>query len=335
MTVRSSRSRAGFTLIEALVVTAIIAVLFGLVTAAVMRGLHTAEDARVSVEIRQLENAVTACKAHFGVSYLPSRMVLRNNNWYDLSPGNPNLALEKRSKEILGQMFPRMQFAGNNDGVLRVNWTGTGQANGVADLNGAECLVYFLGGRNGTDGWCNNQLDPVNGNPANPAVPPASNLPQPTRVAAFYEFNPERLKAINPSPPPAPNLILVDPARPGIRVYEDTYGHGQPYVYFSSYAAGNDYSVLDTYSPRGGALDRVAPFQDPVAGRFLNPNSFQIVSAGRDGFFGRFNLTAQSPFVKWKNGSFATLWDQATPQPKDAPIDNLANFHPTKIGIPQ
>lgn len=293
----SSRRRAGFTLVEALVVTAIMAILFGLATGAVMRGLRAAEDAKVGVEIRQLEASIAAAKKHFGVEQLPSAMRLRKNNFYNI-----NDPLEKRTKDYLSQMFPRMPFATTNDGIVRVDWNGTGTTSPSQDLNlgPAETLVFFLGGRNGTEGWSPNPLNPMTG--------------AGTRVAPFYEFNPDRMSI----------------GQSNFRVYRDSYNPGRPFLYFTSYRSGNDYSPLDVYT--GSPEGVVSAFREPGAtGRFINPNSFQILSAGRDGQFGNFTLTAANPFILWRNGAFTTF-----PAANAAAInDNLANFHPTKLSIPQ
>jgi len=312
----SSRRRAGFTLVEALVVVAILAILFGMTTAAVMRALITAEDARVSIEIKQFEAGLAAAKKHFGVEQLPSAIRLRKNNWYDLTPTGPNYILEKRSKEYLAQMFPRMLFATTNDSVKRVDWNKTGNTNvnQPLDLGPAETLVFFLGGLNGTEGWSPNPLDPVIG--------------AGTRVAPFFEFNSDRMSV----------------GQSGFPVYRDPYNPGRPYLYFTSYRSGNDYSEYDLY--KGGG-DLVRAFADPSTYnsttqqfKFINPNSFQIISAGRDGKFGNFTLNPTPPpvqtptinyFVKWRNGTFSTF-PSTNPNVVN---DNLANFHQTKLGIPQ
>src|SRR4051812_5871083 len=84
----TSRRRTGFTLVEVLVVTAIIAILFGLVTAAVMRGFQTAEDARVQAEIQQLGIGIQAFKSQFNVTYIPSSITLKTRlaDYLDTNP---------------------------------------------------------------------------------------------------------------------------------------------------------------------------------------------------------------------------------------------------------
>lgn len=298
-------------MVEILVVMAVLSVLFALATGAVMRGLQTAEDAAVGIEIRQLENGIAAFKAEFGTTFVPSTIILRNNLYFD--PANP---IEKRTKDFLAQMFPRMQFAATNDGTVRVLWAQGVSAADAIPLVGPECLVFFLGGRNGLDGWSKNPTDPWNGSG--------------TRTKPFYEFSSERVRL-----------------RQGQRFpcYLDRYNRDQPYVYFSAYKAGNDYSYFDTYNaPRpNGEIDVIRAFFDYKSNRFHNPNSFQIISAGRDGLFGQFNLPPANAnvanpadkFVKWNNGDFQTNWLGSTAFQKNAPLDNICNFHNGKMGTPQ
>jgi hypothetical protein len=277
-----------------------------------VQGLRQAEDTRVGVEIRQLELAVTAFKTQFNVPYMPSRMILRKNLYYDVNNSNPvTRELEKRSQDVLRQMFPRLPFSPANDGTVRVNWNnGPGGPTDALDLNGAECLVFFLGGLNGTDGWSPSQTDPING--------------AGTRIRPAYEFDASRLRVM-------PNRTHQ------FKSYVDLYDTNppSPYIYFSSYKVGNDYTDLDAYT---NAQDVVRPYVDATTGQFVNKNSFQIISAGRDGLFGTFTFANTPPaarFVQWRNGNYTTTWDISTNQKKFAPMDNLSNFHGTKLGTPQ
>ncbi|MBX7104455.1 MAG: type II secretion system GspH family protein [Gemmataceae bacterium] len=298
--VRSSvHRRAGFTLVEALVVVSIIVILASLTTAAVVRALQSAEDARVVAEIKQLENAIAAFKSEFGVDYVPGHVKLFNNlNNYNAANLKTTDPVAFETKQFLATMFPRLPFAGT------IAWSGSGS--GTYELFGPECLVFFLGGRNGLDGFSKNQTDPWNG--------------AGSRNKPFFEFDQKRLKlmAWNTSFP-----AYLDP-------YNSGAAEDQPYYYFTS-KKGGDYSALDTFVPSPGAYGtiRIAPFRD-TSNRFINPNGFQILSAGRDKRIGNFTLTTAEPFVKWSNGTFTSA-----ASPGNEPQDNLANFHPVKLGIPQ
>jgi prepilin-type N-terminal cleavage/methylation domain-containing protein len=306
--VRSSvHRRAGFTLVEALVVVSIIVILASLTTAAVVRALQSAEDARVVAEIKQLENAVAAFKSEFGVGYMPGHIKLFNNlNNYNAPNLKTTDPVAFETKQFLSTMFPRMPFSGT------IAWSGSGS--GTYELFGPECLVFFLGGRNGLDGFSKNQTDPWVG---------AGNRNKP-----YFEFDQKRLK-----------LMAWNPNFPA---YLDPYNSGaaddQPYFYFSS-KNGGDYSSLDTFAPSPGAYGtiKIAPFRDTTS-RFINPNGFQIMSAGRDKRVGNFNLTAANPFIVWSSSNaFSGTTNPTGPSTDDPkfPQDNIANFHPVKLGIPQ
>lgn len=300
--VRSSvHRRSGFTLVEALVVVSIMVVLAGLITAAAVRALQSAEDARALAEMRQVETAVAAFKSEFGMDYMPGHIKLFNNltayNAANLKTSDP-VAYE--TKQVLSRMFPRLNFAGT------INWAASGS--GTYELFGPECLVFFLGGRNGLDGFSKNQADPWNG---------AGN-----RTKPHFEFDPKRLRAM----PWSPNFVAY------VDAYNSNAPDDQPYYYFTS-RTGGDYTNADTLANGPGPLGtlRIAPFRDPN-GRFINPNGFQLLCAGRDKRIGNFNLTAAAPYVLWTNGLFTTT--SAAGFERD-PQDNLANFHPVKLAISQ
>src|SRR2546427_11133815 len=103
-----SRRRTGFTLVEVLVVTGILAILFALATGVAIRALITAQEARVKAEMQQLESAITSFKTSKGVSYLPSRFRLRANILDYFTPTAMNDPLDKASREFIYTIWPRL-----------------------------------------------------------------------------------------------------------------------------------------------------------------------------------------------------------------------------------
>lgn len=123
-------SRRAFTLVELLIVIAIIAILAGLVTYAAQGAITKGRDAAVTVEIRELETGIASFKATYGVEP-PSTITLSEN-------GSWNAASKAKIRSIFGSKFDFNQpydfdFDGN-------------PTNSAITLNGSECLLFFLAG---------------------------------------------------------------------------------------------------------------------------------------------------------------------------------------------
>ncbi|MFQ3652429.1 MAG: type II secretion system protein, partial [Gemmataceae bacterium] len=252
--------RRGFTLIELLVVIAIIAVLVGLTSAAVLRVLFKGPEIQAQSEIQQLAAAISAFKQEFNVKTMPSRIVLRE----DMNSYINNDKLEEDSRAFLGMMFGRRlqnQIDWNNDGTIQ-----TGPA-GRYELTGEQCLVFFLGGAKNTTPP---GVRGFSSSPTNPMQPGG------TRRGPFYDFKSNRLR-------PAANgfFVYLDP-------FDPPQGVGRKaYVYLSDYST----NVYSKYGSSDSA-QTVQPNNQPVQpyklspSQFVNPGSFQIISAGADGRFG-------------------------------------------------
>jgi hypothetical protein len=235
-------------------VIAIIAVLVGLTSAAVLRVLVKGPEIQAQSEIQQLAMAVSAFKQEFNVKTMPSRIVL----FEDMSLYNSAVPLEAESRAYLGMMFGRRlqgQIDWNNDGTIQAGPAGR------YELTGEQCLVFFLGGAKtattplGVQGFSTSPTNPMQAGG--------------TRRGPFFDFKSNRLR-------PGANgfFVYVDPfaARQGRQ--------SQPYVYLSDYST-NQYRADSTL---------VAPYRtNGTSGDFLNKGSFQIISAGADNVFGNPN----------------------------------------------
>src|SRR5438046_3157853 len=114
--------RAGFTLVEMLVVILIIAILVSLLSAVVSKALLKGKQVRNTSEISQMAVAIETFKSRFGF-YPPSRIKLcERYQYYDLS--NPGLDVD--SVQTLQRMFPRINMNVWNDpaNVGWMNWSG-------------------------------------------------------------------------------------------------------------------------------------------------------------------------------------------------------------------
>jgi len=254
--------RAGFTLVELLIVIAIIAILVGLVATAVMRALSKGPETQARTEIGQMETALQACMTEFNLDYLPSSLILREDNAYYDAAGNP-LPGYQPTVTFLTKMFGKRV---NLKPPMTIDWNGdTSISNQDIVMEGQHCLVFFLGGipvpatPSGASG-SGFAADPVN--PANAAAP--------TRKGPYYQF-------------PASRLVMGTSTGHNFYVFVDPYsGSPRPYAYFSSYNKLNGYRNdcpslgVSPYFHMGSNNIRM----------YENGRSYQILSAGKDNTFG-------------------------------------------------
>lgn len=248
----SNRTRAGVTMIELMIVMTIILILMGLSLAGIQRFRGTAKELRVRNDIQQLQSAVHSFKTKYQVSYLASRIVLREDGQYGSHANATIRAWEIESFQYLKRVWPRLQTQvdWNVDGTIT-----TGDA-GAFVLEGDQCMVFFLGGiqmNGGCLGFSSNKANPMS---------TTGQLEGP-----IYDFQTDRLTLL-----PGNNFRT-----PFFLSYLDVYGR-VPYLYFSS-RVGNDYNALDCQS------FGVAPYAE-AANKWHNRDSFQILCAGKDFTFG-------------------------------------------------
>lgn len=254
------RPRHAFTLIELLVVIAIIAVLLSLLMAGVMAVFGKVPEVQTRTEISQLDAALADFMAAYNLSSPPpSSLVLREDLSYPA--GDP-------SGSFLRKVFGKNLGAGTQvpgtPGTPWVDWNGDGIPNGPWTLEGEQCLVFYLSG-------IPNTQQMVAGSPPgglgfstsnmNPAMSGGS------RKGPFFDFKPSRLVS----------------SVGGFMYYVDAWQvqtGPQPYVFYSSGGTSNAYNPADCQR-----VDVIGPYMTGP-GTFTNPNSYQIISAGKDGKFG-------------------------------------------------
>ena len=300
------QARSAFSLIELLIVIAIIALLVGLTTAAVQRVRIVAVRTQTANDITKLADGLQAAmKRYNDATVLPSKLVLFNQlNRYTTNPPvgetPADTELRKRSGETLSRMFgPRLLRNGTY-----VSWDGAASpADSKTVLEGQQCLVFYLGGVQVTTGSALTCVG-FSTDPLNPMkLGGERNWP-------FFDFKSARLLSAN-----APFAFGTN----AFFVYLDPYRKAgdplaKPFVYFSTTNAPNNYSPYGSSDcPSLG----IAPYQS--AAGFVNPSGFQIVSAGENGKFGIGGTTFDPKF-----GSS----DPDT-------IDNQTNFSQTVLAAPQ
>jgi type II secretory pathway pseudopilin PulG len=282
-----------------MVVIVIVSILIGLLLPALFGARRRVQVAQVKAEITRLESAIAAFKARFGVEP-PSSITF----WERSSETNA------RNRGIIRRIWPQFDFTSNVSGfgnfgnVYDFDYDGTvGEANTSVTLNGAECLVFFLGGI-----W-----DPNNGafigfskNPTNPFTTDEN------REGPFFDF-----QGNYGNPPVYPPVIggnaynasnwtgrLRDSNNNRFAEYLDPFsGQTSPYLYLSSYESRGYITTVPTPPAqtdpiRSGDLPAAMMFDayrqtpnrltvsPPVLGVPHKANSFQIISPGADGKYG-------------------------------------------------
>jgi prepilin-type N-terminal cleavage/methylation domain-containing protein len=314
----AKRDRRGFTLVELLVVIAIIGVLVSLLLAAVMKAVAKAEEVQTRSDISQLAEGISAWGVKFEVQGpFPSRLLLCED-FSDYAKDGTQLATD--SAAFLQRVWPRIVASGSTAWAAgKIDWSGSkNPTNKKFILQGQECLVFFLGGiptGQGTNvpGCTGFSTSPTN--PAAHVTPGGGSI-----IPPFFSFDSSRLR-----PGQARTLGLF-------YHYLDPYGK-KPFAYFSSYKTQNGYNHYgSTDCPNIAAGTASDPVPWPYAeaggnpGRYMNPNTFQIISAGRLGAFGSgtTNLATGPFFVK---GTPMYAFGQPG-------YDNMSNFHDKFLGIP-
>jgi len=253
-TYRSRPRRDAFTLVELLVVMAIIAILMGLALA----GINAARDAMVRAEtftdIGKMADSLEVARTDYrNIKFLPSKLILYNDiTVYKTLSGVPaaDVPYVKRTGEVLTYMFGRRLLMSGT----QVSWDGTTTLTNRVVLSGPECLVFYLGGMpNATSNG--NQCLGFSTNPTNPTQAGGQ------RMGPYYQFKSSRLST-------GPSGIFF--------VYSDPYGI--PFAYFGLTGGRNSYDPTDTYAG-------MTPYVQPN-GTYLKPDRYQIISAGKDKLFG-------------------------------------------------
>ena len=173
----SKQRRDAFTLIEIMVAIVIIAILMSLLIPAVQNVRRTARIAEVKTDMDKLTTAMTQFKQRFNVD-VPGSLTIFESAAGWTNPGGDG----PRSRGIIRQIWPQFTFAN-----LDIN--GDGTFTNSYQLDGAECLVFFLGGRWDTGAGSGNTgaLVGFSKNPVNPFAFGGN------REGPFFEFKVGRL----------------------------------------------------------------------------------------------------------------------------------------------
>ena len=280
-------SRHGFSLIELLVVIVIIGILIALILPAIAGVRNRARVAQVTSEITQLDNAIAKFKSVYNVDP-PSSLYI--------PPAGDASKWPAADRSKVRAIWPQFNFDTNG-----------GLANGSKDLhlNGAECLVFFLGGLENTTS------DPpvvvgFSKDPRSPWQSAGTN-----REGPFFEFANER---------------FTDVDKDGLLEYMDALpGQTVPYLYLSSQgrnykrtnAAGSGLAAQDDFDVFGGPSNpkdlQSVYLKTATPPQAHRNDGYQIISPGNDGLYGSGGVFKDAD----------TLKNEAN---RAAEVDNITNF---------
>jgi prepilin-type N-terminal cleavage/methylation domain-containing protein len=286
---RKPGARRGFTLIEMVVVIAVIAVLVALVAGAVMNIFGKAPALQDRNDITALSGALQQFKAKYNF-YPPSRILLSNylETYTTKPPPNVSSQLIKESLQVLSVMFPNLAWSNPPaiDWAGGMGWPpapppGPPTYYPYVILEGDQALVFFLGGI------------PGNANNTNGCLGFSKSTTNPTAAGGgdrikFYDFQPARLTSIH-------NNAFFS--------YLNPHSASQAYAYFSPGRRGtNQYSSasgtglgstdcatlgVTPYANSATKVPNFPNFPGFINPQFVNPDSFQLISAGQNGKFGQ------------------------------------------------
>lgn len=279
MRVNRQHPTAGFTLVEMLVVIAIIAILAGLLLPAVGMVKNRVIEGRLAIEVQNVDRGMQAYK----------------NENEDFPPNCIN-SLEGRRlvRDHILKVWPHIDTA-ELDAVtdLLVNY-----------LDPAEAIPFWLGG------FSPNAKSPFLGK-GGPLI---------LYSGSFY-YNPERNKGLmafdkglltlgeqtvlDAGPPQIVGQLSTDGDNDSFPVYVPKYSQ-MPLVYLENRTYAVAYypptPTDDTGAAKAYLSDRAAP-NSPLGYEFINPDSFQIICAGRDNHYGCYTNTLATPvFPRFPSG---------------------------------
>jgi prepilin-type N-terminal cleavage/methylation domain-containing protein len=340
--------RPGFTLAELVVVLGIILLLVSLIAGAVLKFAGQGDVLKARHEISNLALAINNFKTVMKVDYIPSRFRLREQ----ISTYNLNDKLDAESYAYLKKLFPKL----SSQSVI--DWNNNGVVDGAVDLEGHQCLIFFLGG---IPSYGPNTCNGFSTNPSNPAAPGGERI----NGGPFYnDFKADRLVVV-PTQPLNPQVSIANGTQAGgagffsyLDPWAKDINDGNVYAYFSSYTKNNGYNryynyylslnvpamqatdcpflTVENYQAIGTTTQGLWPYAQKVGQstnttpEYLNPNTFQILCAGPNKVFGQGTVLVANGGV-WTTPSY--VWTTATANVV-SPLgqDDYSNFHDKQLG---
>lgn len=271
---RARHPRAGFTLVELLIVIVIIAILIGILIPTIGSVMKAGKNFADSTNLKNLDAALVAYKEKYS-DFPPDFTDCFTASGTPFKPWTSTVAYLH-----LRKVFPRIA----QDDLVLMGLLCMRELNDPLRIDPAEAIVFWLGG------FSKNPKFPITG-PGGPiVVGQGFNAANPDFT--LLAWNPDRNEPLFDFPSarrgPDPDVDVATALR-DIRLgptFLQNIDTRTPYVYFDSRTYAAPSAIYPTPAHSVPAWGFVRPYFSFRNKKFVEPDTYQLISAGADGAFG-------------------------------------------------